>query len=88
MAVGGPVGEDAFADEVVGELGETVFRVCFEGSLEALVCFTAVAFPPLNDAQAGEYWRGVGAVGAHVELEEELGGAVDTGPLRTLLSLS
>lgn len=53
LSVGGPLGEDAVADEVVGELCEAVFGVCFQGSLEAGVGFAAVAFPPLDDSQTG-----------------------------------
>lgn len=69
VAAGGPVGEDAVADEVVGELGQAVVGVCFEGFLEALVGFAAVAFPPLDDTQAGQHRCGVCAVRAHIELE-------------------
>lgn len=49
LSVGGPVGEDSFADEVVGELGQPVFGVRLERALKALVGFAAVAFPPLDD---------------------------------------
>ena len=51
LFVCGPVGEDAFADELVGELSQPVLGVRFQGMLEALMSFAAVAFPPLDDAQ-------------------------------------
>ena len=43
-----PVGEDPIADEVVSELGQSVFGVRLERALKASMCFAAVAFPPLD----------------------------------------
>lgn len=52
LLVRGPVGENPFSDEVVGELGQAIFGVRLERTLKALVGFAAVAFPPLDDTQA------------------------------------
>ena len=64
IAIGCPGWEDAGTYHLIAKLSKPVSRVSFESALETVMGAGTPAFPPLDDAQAGEYRCCVGSIGA------------------------